>query len=157
MVTEYGVADLRGLSDQDVIAALLNVADSRFQDGLKREAQAAGKLRRDYQIPDRHRNNLPRALEEQFILARARGLFSEFPFGTDLTREEVVLAKALTSLKDKVSGGWPRVKALVGRAVCAKHAGEPRPYLERMSLWGTQNRREWLWQRLLVQELRTLV
>jgi len=32
VVTEYGVADLRGLSDQDAIAALLNIADSRFQD-----------------------------------------------------------------------------------------------------------------------------
>ena len=85
VVTEYGVADLRGLSDQDVVAAMLNIADSRFQDGLKRQAQAAGKLRRDYRIPDMHRNNTPRALEERFILARARGLFSEFPFGSDFT------------------------------------------------------------------------
>ena len=77
------------------IAAVLNIADSRFQDGLKREAQAAGKLRADFQIPELHRNNTPRALEERFILARARGLFSEFPFGTDLTDEEIVLAKAL--------------------------------------------------------------
>ena len=44
VVTEYGIADLRGRTDQDVIAALLNIADSRFQDALKREAQAAGKL-----------------------------------------------------------------------------------------------------------------
>ena len=31
IVTEYGVADLRGKSDADVIAAMLAVADSRFQ------------------------------------------------------------------------------------------------------------------------------
>jgi acyl-CoA hydrolase len=154
VVTEYGVADLRGLSDQDVIAALLNVADSRFQDALKREAQAAGKLRCDHQIPDLHRNNLPGALEERFILARARGLFSEFPFGTDFTREEIVLAKALTSLKQKTLGGWPRVKTLMGALTSGDIPAAVKPYLERMSVSAPKTRREWLWQRLLIQELR---
>jgi acyl-CoA hydrolase len=156
VVTEYGVADLRGLSDQDAIAALLNIADSRFQDGLKRAAQAAGKLRLDHQIPDLHRNNTPRALEERFILPRARGLFSEFPFGTDFTSEEIVLAKALTRLKEKSTGGWRRVKT-VGLAAASR--GTPiaiRPYLERMSLNAPKTRQEWLWQRLLVQELRDI-
>jgi acyl-CoA hydrolase len=153
VVTEYGVADLRGLSDEDVIAAVLNIADSRFQDGLKREAQAAGKLRSDYQIPELHRNNSPRALEERFILARALGLFSEFPFGTDFTNEEIVLAQALSKLKEKTSGAWPRVKAA---GLAAASLGTPnavRPYLERMSLNAPKTRREWLWQRLLVREL----
>jgi len=156
VVTEYGMADLRGLTDQEVIAALLNIADSRFQGGLMREAQAAGKLRRDYQIPDMHRNNTPRALEERFILARARGLFSEFPFGTDFTGEEIVLAKALKGLQEKTAGGWPRVKTLV-RAVTSR--GIPSaimPYLERMSLDTPKTRQDWLWQRLLVQELRDI-
>jgi acyl-CoA hydrolase len=154
VVTEYGVADLRGLSDQDVIAAMLNIADSRFQDGLKREAQASGKLRHDYLIPDMHRNNTPRALEERFILARARGLFSEFPFGSDFTGEEIVLAKALARLKERTTGGWPRVKALLGAVTYRGIPPAIRPYLERMSLSAPQTRQEWLWQRLLVQELR---
>ena len=157
VVTEYGVADLRGLSDQDAIAAMLNIADSRFQDGLKREAQAAGKLRPDYQIPELHRNNTPRALEERFILPRARGLFSEFPFGTDFTHEEIVLAKALSRLKESTAGAWPRVKA-ASLAVASR--GTPsavRPYLERMSLNAPKTRQEWLWQRLLVRELRDIV
>jgi len=154
VVTEYGAADLRGLSDQDVIAAMLNIADSRFQDGLKREAQASGKLRNDYLIPDMHRNNTPRALEERFILARARGLFSEFPFGSDFTGEEILLAKALTRLKERTTGGWPRVKALLGAVTYRGIPPAIRPYLERMSLSAPQTRQEWLWQRLLVQELR---
>jgi acyl-CoA hydrolase len=153
VVTEYGVADLRGLSDQDAIAAVLNIADSRFQDALKREAQGAGKLRADYQIPELHRNNTPRGLEERFILARARGLFSEFPFGTDLTHEEIVLAKALSGLKERTSRAWPRVKAL---SVAVASRGTPaavKPYLQRMSLNAPKTRQEWLWQRLLVREL----
>ena len=42
VVTEYGVADLRGKSDADVIAAMLQVTDSRFQ----RRTGAAGQRRR---------------------------------------------------------------------------------------------------------------
>jgi hypothetical protein len=157
VVTEYGVADLRGLSDQDAIAALLNIADSRFQYDLKREAQAAGKLRSDHQIPEMHRNNTPRALEERFILPRARGLFSEFPFGTDFTREEIVLAKALSRLKESTTGAWLRVKAASLAAASLGTPGAVRPYLERMSLNAPKTRQEWLWQRLLVRELRDIV
>src|SRR6185312_14856353 len=50
VVTEYGVADLRGKSDADVIAAMLQVTDSRFQDELARKAKDAGKLPKAYQI-----------------------------------------------------------------------------------------------------------
>ena len=41
VVTEYGVADLRGKTDRDVIAAMLAVTDSRFQNELLRQAQDA--------------------------------------------------------------------------------------------------------------------
>ena len=156
VVTEYGVADLRGLTDQEVIAAMLNIADSRFQDGLQREAQQAGKLPREYRIPDQHRNNTPRALEERFILARARGLFTEFPFGTDFTAEEIVLAKALASLKKNTRRGGPRLKTVAGALTSPGTPAAFRPYLERMSLTAPQTRQQWLWQRLLVQELRRI-
>jgi acyl-CoA hydrolase len=157
VITEYGVADLRGLSDDAVIAALLNIADSRFQDSLKRQAQAAGKLRGDYQIPEMHRNNTPRALDEVFVLPRARGLFSEFPFGTDLTREEVVLAKALSRLQEHTaSAGWMRFKTIARAVISRGTPAAARPYLERMALLTPRSRQEWLWQRLLLQELRGL-
>jgi len=44
VVSEYGIADLRGKSDEEVIAAMLAIADSRFQDALLRQAKAAGKI-----------------------------------------------------------------------------------------------------------------
>ena len=56
-VTEYGVADLRGKSDADVIAAMLSVTDSRFQDELARAAKDTGKLPKGYQIPAACREN----------------------------------------------------------------------------------------------------
>src|SRR5207248_2189829 len=37
VVTEYGIADLRGRSDEEVAAALLEIADSRFQDELLKQ------------------------------------------------------------------------------------------------------------------------
>ena len=63
VLTEYGVADVRGRSDADVAAAMLAIADSRFQPALLAEAQRAGKLPASYRIPDAHRSNLPEALE----------------------------------------------------------------------------------------------
>src|SRR6202171_1715419 len=50
IVTEYGVADLRGKSDAEVIAAMLAVADSRFQSELTRQAKDAGKLPKQFVI-----------------------------------------------------------------------------------------------------------
>ncbi len=154
VITEYGIADLRGRSDQDVVAALLNVADSRFQDSLLREAQAAGKLAADYRIPDQHRNNTPQALEQRFALSRARGLFSEFPFGTDLTREEIALAKALVQIQRKSAGAFPKLRDLVGAALDSSVPPQLAPYLERMQLGAPATPEERRWRRRLARELK---
>ena len=47
VVTEYGVADLRGRTDREIVEALIGVMDARFQEGLVREAQRAHKLPRE--------------------------------------------------------------------------------------------------------------
>ncbi len=99
VVTEYGVADLRGRSDAEVAAAMIAIADSRFQTSLLAEVQRAGKLRADYRIPDAHRQNLPEALEAALAPHRAAGRFSALPYGTDLSPEELRLGAALRGLK----------------------------------------------------------
>jgi acyl-CoA hydrolase len=115
VISEYGIADLRGRTDQEVIAALLNIADSRFQGELLRQAQAAGKIRADYQIPEIHRHNLPARLATALAPYRARGFFSEYPFGTDLTGEEIALGRALRFLE-------ARTGSLAGRLATAFRA-----------------------------------
>ena len=60
-VTEYGVADVRGKSDAETIAAMLAVTDSRFQAELAKIAKDAGKLPKDFEIPSAHRENFPEA------------------------------------------------------------------------------------------------
>jgi acyl-CoA hydrolase len=64
VITEYGIADLRGRTDEEIIASLLNVADSRFQQSLLKRAKAAGKICADYRIPEAFRNNPPARLAE---------------------------------------------------------------------------------------------
>jgi hypothetical protein len=79
VVTEYGIADLRGKSDAAVIEALLNISDSRFQPGLIEQAQNVGKLPKDFRIDPRFADNTPQRL--QAIAARHPNLFPEYPLG----------------------------------------------------------------------------
>jgi acyl-CoA hydrolase len=101
VITEYGIADLRSRTDSEVIKALLNVADSRWQPQLMAEAQRAGKLEAGYQIPEAFRANLPEKLEDRLAPFRAQGLFPAFPFGTDLTADEILLGKVLKAVKTR--------------------------------------------------------
>ena len=100
IVTEYGVADLRGKSDADVIAAMLQVTDSRFQPELARQAKEAGKLPKDFEIPIAYRDNLPERIAGALKPARDAGLLPSFPFGSDFTDVEQRLIPALELLQD---------------------------------------------------------
>lgn len=99
VVTEYGIADLRGKSDRDCIAAMLAVADSRFQPILRQQAQRAGKLEEASSRERRVRQNTPERLAEALGPARREGLLPAFPLGTEMTETEQALAAALTRLK----------------------------------------------------------
>jgi acyl-CoA hydrolase len=99
VVTEYGVADLRGKSDRDVIAATLAVADSRFQDELLRQAKDAGKIEKSYELPRECRANTPERIAQALAPAREQGLLPVFPFGTDFTATEQRLIPALEVLR----------------------------------------------------------
>jgi hypothetical protein len=100
IVTEYGVADLRGKSDAEVIAAMLQVADSRFQAELMRQAKDEGKLPKGFEIPAAHRDNHPDRIARALQPARAAGLLPSFPFGSDFTATEQRLIPALQCLQD---------------------------------------------------------
>jgi acyl-CoA hydrolase len=100
VVTEYGVADLRGKSDADVIAAMLQVADSRFQNELTRQAKDAGKLPANFEIPKAWRENHPERIADALRPARQAGLLPAFPFGSDFTEVEQRLIPALQFLQE---------------------------------------------------------
>ena len=157
VITEYGIAELRGKTDSEVIAALLNIADARFQDELLRQAQAAGKLPRDHRIPEAHRNNTPEALERVLAGHRRVGLFSAFPFGSDYTAEELVLAQALKRLRERMETAAGKAAAVAAALLRPGISAPMRPYLQRMRLDRPQNMRERLLQRLVASELRGLL
>ncbi len=99
IVTEYGIADIRGKSDRDVIVAMLAIADSRFQGELLRRAKDAGKIERSFELAKTGRDNTPDAIERALNPARDAGLLMAFPFGTDFTEIERRLLPALQTLK----------------------------------------------------------
>ena len=136
-----------------MIIALVEIADCRFQDGLIKEAKAAGKLRQEYRIPDHARNNRPERLKDLLSKYRERGLFKTFPFGTDLTEDEVVLRKALLVLKQRVQLKKLRLPRLADVGKTFSIPDRAGPYLERMTLDHPQTLKQRLLQRALVYAL----
>jgi hypothetical protein len=100
VVTEYGIADLRGKTDRDVIAAMLAVTDSRFQDDLLRRAKDAGKIEMNFELPPTCRDNTPEHIARALAPAREQGLLPPFPFDTDFTATEQRLIPALELLRE---------------------------------------------------------
>ncbi len=103
IVTEYGIADLQGKCDQDVIKAMLNITDSSFQEELLAEAKQNHKIPEDYEIPEQFRNNTPEKLTATLQEYKAQGLFPDFPFGTEFTDVELLIAYALKVMKAKAT------------------------------------------------------
>jgi acyl-CoA hydrolase len=133
-VTEYGVADLRGKSDEDCVMTMLAITDARFLDDLVAQAKRAGKLRDRFSVPDRWRQNTPARLHDALRPFQARGLFPAFPFGSDFSPEEQRLLPALQWLKRR-AGGTTAKTALLARALLADRARpEDEAALGRMGL-----------------------
>ena len=132
VITEYGVADLRGQSDGEVIERLVAIADSRFQEELVKQAKAHGKLAPGYQIPERYRHNLPQVLDDKLHPWAEAGLLPDFPFGTDFTDDELHIVRAMQKMKH--ASHHP--VELVTMALQSLWQGRPAPraYLERLGL-----------------------
>lgn len=151
-VTEYGIADVRGKSDKDVMIELIKIADSRFQDELLNQAKAAGKIPADYVLPELYRHNTPEALATVLGHATKSGYFPPFPFGCDFTEDELRIGKALKALKAKTGsrGGLARA---IWKALSAQPTPEIMPLLKRMNMEHPASIKEKLEQKLLISEL----
>ena len=151
VVTEYGIADLRGKTDRKVIEALLNITDSRFQTELIAQAQQIGKLPKDFCLDPRFADNSPQRL--QAIAARHSHLFPEYPLGSDFSVQEQDLLRALNWLKSKFK--LTQIYQL-GKATLDAPSPQAFPeHLERMHLAEPDGLREELYQRLLLAGLHT--
>ncbi len=121
VVSEYGIADLRGKSDEHVVTAMLAITDSRFQDELLRRAKDAGKIAAHYEIPPAHRRNHPERIRAALAPLKERGLLPDFPFGTDFTPLEQRLIPALVRLQSAGPAELARL-ALTGMAAGSDEA-----------------------------------
>jgi acyl-CoA hydrolase len=131
VVTEYGVADLRGKSDRDVVVAMLGVADSRFQPGLLDEARRAGKVEPTFALPDTTSNRADR-IEAILAPARRDSLLPAFPLGSEMTEIEQQLAGRLTFLKS--AGYGDLVRTLVSGLSRTPTSTQERAALDRLAL-----------------------
>jgi len=131
IVSEYGIADVRGKSDRDTIAAIVGIADGRFQGQLMAAAQRAGKLERSFSLPSYAAANNPGRLQAALAPARRVGLLPAFPLGSDLTEVEEALAHPLLALKRAPHGELFRIflAGLSGAPTSAETAA-----LERLGL-----------------------
>ncbi|HMN51958.1 MAG TPA: acetyl-CoA hydrolase/transferase C-terminal domain-containing protein, partial [Xanthobacteraceae bacterium] len=148
VVTEYGIADLRGKSDAQVAAAMLSIADSRFQPELLRKAKDAGKIAKNYEIPAAHRNNTPERIILALSSAKERGLLPDFPFGTDFNETEQRLVPALQTLKTASASPLTLLR-LAMRGFSAKENEKMREALTRVQLDAPTDLRGKLYRMLL--------
>jgi len=151
VITEYGVADLRGQCDSEVIKRLLAIADSRFQGELIRAAQAHGKLETGYQLPEHCRRNLPQHLNQVLSAWRRSGRLPDYPFGSDLDADELKMARALKQLKAIADKPWAS-RGLILRSLLSRQQA-PAAYLQRLGLDGKLGLKDWVVKKLFVAQL----
>jgi acyl-CoA hydrolase len=144
IITEYGIADIRGKSDREVIAAMLAITDSRHQGELLRQAKDAGKIEREFELPKTARDNTPEAIGRALKPAADAGLLPLFPFGTDFTAIEQRLIPALQVLK---SASLPQLAALLMRGLHARAADVD--CLDRLGLAHPKSVTEWFYAGLV--------
>lgn len=153
VITEYGIADLRGKSDGEVIKAMLNIADSRFQANLLARAVSAGKVEEGYQIPAPFRDNTPQRLQQVFALINTDGNFPAYPFGSDFNAEELKVASALKRLSEGRERSLLRM-AMTLLQPLGKLSPAVLSWLHTLGLSEPQTLREKLLRRLLSRELK---
>lgn len=129
VITEYGIAHLRGKSDADVVASLICIADARFQSTLREWAIAQGKLPNSWTIPATARQNTPEVLRD--TLSPYREWLPDFPFGHDFTEDELVIVRALQKLKQTQSNPIALISAAI-KGLLADEDSIPDSYLQRM-------------------------
>jgi acyl-CoA hydrolase len=153
VVTEYGIADLLGKPDKQVIAELINISDSRFQGVLLEQAKQAGKIDPSYTIPEPFRHNTPERIDAFVRKYREKGVLAAYPFGTEITEEEGVIGRALKDFKHRMTVNKAVALKGLARHFFRKVPSGAQPYLERLKLSNPLSIREKMMQKVVVYAL----
>lgn len=156
VITEYGVADLRGKTDAQVMKAMLNITDSRFQQELLAQAKEHGKIEPEYQIPETFQHNVPERVSDTIAQFRKKELFPAFPLGTDFTDQELQIGACLKELKALQSHKVDLLKTMFKAFTHHHQEDTAQPFLERMSMTDAKTQKEKIEQKLLIHQLHEL-
>ncbi len=151
-VSEYGIAATRGRPDREVIAGMLDIADSAFQEELLGCARAAGKVPAEHAISADARRNTPQVLESVFGAADVAPHFPPYPHGTDLTPVEQELAAALTWLEAATARPLDRLRVTLA-AFSRGGVNGHRAHLERLDLGSPAGVKQRIMRRLVAHAL----
>jgi len=154
VITEYGVADLYGKSDRDCIAAMLNIADSGFQEALLEKAKSVGKIEKNYRIPAPFCHNTAERIGEILEKLKKKGWCTPFPLGTQFTQDEQRLIPALQKLKNSSSSRWTMLMAMAAAFREKKPNQEEQSALVRMQLFKPSTFQQLIYSKLLLWALR---
>ncbi|MEI2456574.1 acetyl-CoA hydrolase/transferase C-terminal domain-containing protein [Lysobacter firmicutimachus] len=150
-VTEYGIADLRGKTDEDCIQAMAAVAEAGAGVALRLTAMRHGKL--PTHTPQPHSRNTPQHLREALAPFRADGSLPDYPLGSDFSAVEQRLVKALGWLKAHTATRAAKLRTLL-RALTAPSSATDPDAMQRMGLHAPRGLGERLEARLLRLGLR---
>ncbi|MGX6647984.1 acetyl-CoA hydrolase/transferase C-terminal domain-containing protein [Maricaulaceae bacterium MS644] len=155
VVTEYGVADLKGATDREVAVRLARICDSRFQGGFLDAAKAAGKVEAEFQLEAGYTANTPERLAKALKPLRDAGVLPDYPLGSDLTPVERDLKDALGLLKGATATVLGRVFTVIKAILTGEPDDDVTDGLIRMGLDTPQSIGERIEARLVAYALRS--
>ena len=133
-INEYGIADLRNLTDEVCVVNMAAITDAAFQDELLQTAKASKKLAASFAAPPRWRErNSATAVSAALAPFRQSGELPDYPLGSDFTEVEQHLVKALGWLKQNTATRSGKLRTVL--AALRQPAGDGDVvYLQRMGL-----------------------
>ena len=147
-INEYGIADLRGMTDEDCVIAMAGITDAAFQAPLLQQARAAKKLAGDFVAPARWQRNRAQVLSAALAPFRRDGSLPDYPLGSDFTPLEQDLLRALGWLKTNTGSAGGKLRTVLA-ALRQGPGDNDAMYLQRMRLEQAAGFSEWLDARLL--------
>ena len=152
-ISEYGIADVRGKTDEDCVIAMAGVTDARFQRALLDTARRNGKLRCDFAAPSAWSRNTAESLRERLAPLRTDGTLPDYPLGSDFTAVEQRLVKALGWLKGRTASRGGKLRTIAAALASTLHERDAEA-MQRMRLEAPRGIGEHLYARLLALALR---
>lgn len=111
-ITEYGIADVRGATDEDCVIAMTRIADAAHQPALLEQARAARKLDARFVAPQSWSRNTPESLRATLAPLRRDGTLPDYPLGSDFDPVEQRLLPALAWLRHETAAPLGKLRTV---------------------------------------------